>query len=136
MIAKPSDGDIGRLLRELFGSCIREQLDQALAEKLPQFLGEVRLSEARRPHRAAGPDAVAPEYLSRQQAAAVTGYSLRTITRLIDKGKLRACGPRRDRITRFEIERMMSLIEEHGGEGGDSDDDVAAEVDRLMDGKK
>jgi len=118
---------------------IQEQIDLALKERLPQLL---RTGEARRPPQAAGGTTsdLGAHYLTRQQVSQITGYSLRTITRLVDSGKLRACGPRRDRITRFEVDRMMAMRD---GEGEGDDDptpdpeaaDMAAEVDRLTGGK-
>jgi hypothetical protein len=54
--------------------------------------------------------------------------TVRTIGRLIDSGKLRAFGTRRDRITRFELDRMMAETPNVG----DGEDDVAGEVERLL----
>ena len=120
----PAGGFLGveTLLREL----IREELSALLDLKLSQHLSRQRL-----PALAA---AEAPSaYVTRGQAAAITGYSLRTIARLIGRGELKACGPRRDRIKRFELDRMMAESPRRPPAGADPVDDVALEADRLLD---
>jgi excisionase family DNA binding protein len=127
------------LIERAIAGIVRKQVDLALKERLPELL---RTDQRRGPQLAGGPatSPLDPSYLTRQQVAQVTGYSSRTIARLIDNGKLRACGPRRDRITRFEVDRMMAKRDEIGAEetGVDPinpDADIDAEVERLTGGK-
>lgn len=47
-------------------------------------------------------------WVSRQKAAAITGFSKVTIDRLIRKGRLRAGGLRRDRIRRSDLGRLLA----------------------------
>lgn len=130
-----NDPDAVRLLLDCMGALIRDQVELALEKKLPQYL-----STERRPPRAAGgsPAEQAPDdhYVTRAKAAEITGYSERTITRLIDSGKLKVCGPRRNRITRFEIDRMMEEKAERKRKGEpdvevDADADVDSELARI-----
>jgi hypothetical protein len=115
------------LLRDMLGPIIREEVAVVVDEKLRLHLGDRRA-----PKLAVAKAEPAPESVSRQEAAIITGYSVRTIGRLIDSGKLRAFGTRRDRITRFELDRMMAETPNVG----DGEDDVAGEVERLLARKK
>jgi hypothetical protein len=122
------------LVKRAATAFIREQIDLVLKERLPQLL---RTGEARRPPQPAGGTAepIGEQYLSRQQVAHITGYSMRKIVRLIDSGKLRACGPRRDRITRFEVDRMMAMREDSEASNDapvDEDADVTAAIDNVL----
>lgn len=128
------------LIERAIAGIVRKHVDRALEERLPELL---QTDQRRGPQLAGGPapTSLDPSYLSRQQVAQVTGYSSRTISRLIETGKLRACGPRRDRITRFEVDRMMAKRDEIGAEetGVDPinpDADIDAEVARLTGGGK
>lgn len=47
-------------------------------------------------------------YISREEAARITGYSSKTITRLVRAGKIQTYGPRRNRLRRSEIDAMMA----------------------------
>jgi excisionase family DNA binding protein len=47
-------------------------------------------------------------YISREEAARVTGFSGKTIKRLEQAGKLRTYGPRRNRLKRSEVDAMMA----------------------------
>jgi excisionase family DNA binding protein len=120
------------LVKRAATAFIREQIDAALKERLPQLL--MRAGETRRPPQPAGGAAedLGPQYLTRQQVAQITGYSMRKIVRLIDSGKLRACGPRRDRITRFEVDRMMAMQDDCDAAAVDEDADVTAAVDGVF----
>lgn len=102
-------------------------------EQAPELL---RAGDPRRPPQQTAPQ---PEtlrgetYLKKQEVAALTGYSARTIARLIATGELRPCGVRRDRFARSEVDRMMkgdrasaATVDE------DPDADVTAAVDRLF----
>ena len=117
---------MGQLEAE-FRSVIRDEI-APLRDQMSSLLNELR---ARAACERLGPQAIAPanEYFTRRQAAEVMNYSVRTITRLMDAGKLRPCGPRRDRIARAELERFMA---EAPGERGLSEEDVNEEADRLL----
>ena len=114
-------------LRDLF----REEV-APLRSLLAEILS--RLGERRPPQQAAsGGTVTLNEFLTRKQAAEIMGYSLRTIARLMDSDQLRACGPRRDRISRFEIDRFMAAAPPRKDLG---EDDLDAEADRLLDDDK
>jgi excisionase family DNA binding protein len=110
---------------------IRDQVDVMLKERLPQLLSAG--AGRRPPGQAPAPESLGPQYLTRQQVAQITGYSLRTITRMINSGRLRACGPNRDRVTRAEVDRMMAAASDASeGPSADPDFDPTTEVDRLL----
>ena len=105
---------------------VREERDEA-----------ERLQQARRPPKAV--EAVEIVYVNRAQAAARTGYSLRTIARRIADGVLPAYGPRADRIKLTDLERMMAgdateKSQESPAPASASDEEAwaQAEVDRLL----
>jgi excisionase family DNA binding protein len=115
---------------------LSEALSKALAPIVADLVrraiksSPVRDGETRRaPHATPVPESV---YLTRQQVASYLGYSLRTVTRLIDSGKLRPCGPRRDRVTRSECDRMMATRDAEENTSPDPDADVTAAVDVVM----
>ena len=101
---------------------------QPLADKMDALLHEIRSRMGeRRPAQAAAPsnaDVNAP--LTRQQAAAELGRHPRTISRWIKEGKLRPTSPGGRWISRFEINRFLSVGKDGGGE------DVEAVVARLL----
>lgn len=127
-----NDPDVVRLILDCAGAFIRDQVDRALEEKLPRYLGAAE----RRPPKASAPDAPPADenYVSRARAAEIMDCSERTITRYIDAGVLKACGPRRNRLTRFEIDRFMEQASERKakGEGNRDESDVDAELDRIL----
>jgi len=102
---------------------IGRSVERAVERVLPKYLG------ARRPPLSAEATPLPNTYVTRAEAAQLMRYSLRTITRLIDAGKLRACGPRRDRIATFEIDRFMA---EEPRRPDDDPDDPASEASRLL----
>lgn len=106
---------------------------RVLKEQLPELL---RTGDIRRP-----PQQVTPQpeslkgetYLKKQEVVALTGYSARTIARLVASGKLRPCGVGRDRFARSEVDRMMNGGQaDDPGAADDPDADVTAAVDRLF----
>lgn len=110
---------------------IDESVERALEQRLPELL---RSGAERRPPQAntPAPDVLGQKvYLSKRQVMAMTGYSDRTIGRYVAAGKLRPCGPARDRFDPEEVARFMAA----GGaddEGDAAVDDVDGEVERLL----
>lgn len=108
---------------------VRECVERAMREHLQN-------AAAQRPQQhTPAPDGVREEYLTRQEAAQIAKCSVRTITRYIDTGKLRPCGPRRDRITRSELDRFLQapdIDEPTRTNPEDSDAETSGVVDRLM----
>lgn len=84
---------------------------------------------------ASAPAPAAAMYVTRRQAAEISGYSLRTIGRLIQAGRLVASGPNLDRIKRFELDRMMDETAKRRGQGAVEQGDAEAQamVDRIFD---
>lgn len=124
-------GDFDSLSRAI-GAFVREQTKQAIKEQLPELLR----GDSRRPPVASAPEALLPQpYLSKEQVAQLTGYSLRTVTRMVARGLLRPCGPRRDRFARAEVDRMMNERKAPvavPAPANDPDADVTAAVDKLF----
>lgn len=124
-----NDSDAGRMVREFIGDIVREKMEAVLEAELPKLLAELR-SEGRRPARGSNtPPPITPDWLTRRQVANLTGYSLRTLSRYIDSGVLRACGPNRDRVARFELERFMAMK----GTGAETPDPAPTDPDREID---
>lgn len=119
---------IGRIIKTL----VREHVEQAVKEHLPLLLQ----GTAHRPHqKTPAPEGLREEYLTRQEAAQIAKCSVRTITRYIEAGQLRPCGPRRDRIMRSELDRFLQAPD--AGESTrtnqeDPDAEAAGVVDRLL----
>lgn len=115
-------------LAKAVASFIKVQVDQAIDERLPARL---RVPEERQTTPAPEVDSLSRRYLKRKDVAEITGYSSKTIARLIATGELRACGIRRDRIAREEVDRMMrdrKVVHEPL----DEDAGMDAEVGRLL----
>jgi excisionase family DNA binding protein len=55
--------------------------------------------------------------LARQDAAKLTGYSVKTISRWVRSGKLRTFGLRGDRVKRSDLERLMAELPSQGTDG-------------------
>lgn len=119
---------IGRVIDWL----VREHVQRAVREYLPQLIDEaLRLQRLAPPTSGQSHD----EYLTRREAARIAKLSPRTIARYIEAGKLRPSGPRRDRVTRSELDRFLQAegVEEATELGQESEDDgMSREVDRLM----
>lgn len=79
-----------------------------------------------------GPQAVpsaGPDYLTREEAATITGYCAKTIGRWIRSRRLKAYGLRGDRVKRAELDALMASLPK----GEPSPDDVAlAEVSARL----
>ncbi len=58
-------------------------------------------------------------YISRADAATITGYSTRTIDRLITAGRLPAYGTRSDRVRRSELDALMCDLPAQGEDVGE-----------------
>lgn len=72
-------------------------------------------------------------YVTRRHAAEVTGYSRRTIDRLIADGKLRAYGPHLDRLKLSELHQMMAeTARREVPKGEDAEAQVSAEAERIL----
>ncbi len=75
----------------------------------------------------------AEEYVDRKQAAEITGYSPRTIYRLIHDGILVATGLRGNRIKRSDLDKMMAAVaKERGSAPVNEAEEISAEVDKLL----
>jgi len=97
----------------------RAVLDEKLREWIPKAPAPAGASSEER-----------PEYLSRDGAAQLTGYSAKTITRWIQSGKLRPYGLRGERVKRVELERLMADLP-RAENGEESEADLAR---RILDG--
>jgi excisionase family DNA binding protein len=73
------------------------------------------------------------DYTTRKEAAQIMGYSKSTVSRLIAKKLLRACGPKLDRIKRSEIDRFMAAAAERQVVATDEAARIEAEVRRIVD---
>lgn len=78
------------------------------------------LKTATRPVQSVGYLPQPAHYISRDDAAKITGYSTKTIGRLIGAGKLRSYGARGDRIRRSELDAVMADLPKQG-ESADED---------------
>lgn len=115
-------------LRTLIKGAVGEAAQEAVAKALPKALAALRM-----PARPADLDAV---YVTRKEAAEITGYGERTISRAIAEGTLQACGLRGDRIKRSELDRWMAACTRGRTRStpapANEDDEISAEVDRLL----
>lgn len=114
------EAQLGMFLRTV----IHEEIGAALDERIPGYLASLRM-----PARPAG--AVESVYITREQAAEITGYSLRTINRRIATAELAAYGARKDRIRRSDIDLMMARRPKRATALSD-EDEASREVDRIM----
>lgn len=89
------------MVERCMASWVDERLRIVLDEKLREWVSKA-------PPPANAPSSERPEYLSRDGAAQLTGYSAKTITRWIRAGKLRPYGLRGERVRRAELERLMA----------------------------
>jgi hypothetical protein len=97
----------------------RAVLDEKLREWIPQTSAPPNAAPEER-----------PEYLSREAAAQLTGYSTKTIMRWIRAGRLRPYGLRGERVKRGELERLMGALPSPEG-GEESATEIAR---RILDG--
>ena len=111
------------ILERCMASWLEERLRAILDEKLREWI-----PKATAPGSAASDER--PEYLSRDEAAKLAGYSAKTITRWIRAGKLRPYGLRGERVKRSEIENLMAELPSTGEAG----EDEAAVARRIVDG--
>lgn len=124
---------LGHHLEEMIANGVRRGVSAALAEY------DSRQQERLPPRPVPTLEALDAPYMTKAQVVAYTGYSKRTIERLIAQGVLPVCGPRGDRIRRFAVDRMMA---EHArgprptadGTGAVTGEDAEAEAeaDRLL----
>jgi hypothetical protein len=105
-------------------SWLDDRLRTVLDEKLREWI-------AKAPPPGNAPSAERPEYLSREDAAQLTGYSAKTITRWIRAGKLRPYGLRGERVKRVELERLMAELPSADAGAGETE---AAIARRILDG--
>ena len=106
-----------RAARDSLASWLDERLRAILDEKLREWIPKV-------PPAANAASDERAEYLSRDAAATLTGYSAKTITRWIRLGKLRPYGLRGERVRRAELERLMAELP--GGE--ESEAEIARQI--------
>lgn len=114
------EASLGAFIRTI----IHDEMSAALDEKLPRHLEALRLP-------ARGAELVESGWVNRKRAKEITGWSLRTIGRRIADGELAASGPRRDRIKRSDIDRMMAHRKGRIAAVSD-EDEIAREADRLF----
>jgi hypothetical protein len=120
-------GQVEAALRDL----VRDEVLRPLADKIDALVSEMRLrmGERQPPARASTP--TPDRYFTRKQAAEMIGRSPRTVTRLIDSGRLHPCGPRREFIARVEIQRFMEQAPPP--RQGNEDEDLARDADQMLD---
>jgi excisionase family DNA binding protein len=117
------EAQLGAFLKSFIVDAVRA----ATAEELPRVLAALI------PVRPAVP--IEQSYVTRKQAAKITGYSDRTISRAIADGSLKASGLHGDRIKRSELDRWMaeSAHGKRSADGnGSEDDEINSVVDRLL----
>lgn len=112
------------IMERCMASWVDERLRTVLDEKLREWVSKA-------PPPANAPSAERPEYLSRESAAQLTGYSAKTITRWIRAGKLRPYGLRGERVKRVELERLMADLPSSEAGGGETETEIAR---RILDG--
>jgi hypothetical protein len=112
-----------------FGAQLEEVIRNGVKEGVRQALAEFALHD-RMPPRPV--EAVESVYVTRAQAARRTGYSLRTISRRIADGVLPAYGPRCDRIKVSDLDQMMTADVARKPQTPSEEDEIDAEVDRLL----
>ena len=107
---------------------LREYIEQLVESRVAPI--RAKLSELERK----GPRAIAPDspadFLSREECATITGYSTKTIGRLVRTGRLPAHGLRADRIRRADLYRVMAEL----GRGEDGGDPALAEARAKLHG--
>lgn len=99
-------------------------------EMVGHDLAEMRKLLASRPATPAQPQGA--EWITRKEAARLTAYSIKTITRLIDRGELPVYGPNRDRIRREDLDRVMAAASRPSAESKPSGDDEQDEIERSV----
>lgn len=114
-----------------FRDLVRDEVLRPLADKIDALVVEMRLRMGERQPPARASMATPDRYLTRKQAAAMMSCSRRTITRLIDSGQLRPCGPRRQFIAKVEIERFMAQTPPRQPSG---DEELARDADQMLEG--
>lgn len=67
-------------------------------------------------------------YLTTAEVMEYTGYKRKTIQRRVADGKLRACGERRDRFLRSDVDAMMHVLPKNAT---DDEREVAEALARL-----
>jgi hypothetical protein len=117
------------IVERCMASWLDDRLRTILEEKLREWISKA-------PPPANAPSAEQPEYLSRESAAQLAGYSAKTITRWIRAGKLRPYGLRGERVKRLELEQLMADLPSDaktGGAAGETEADIAR---RIVDGER
>ena len=102
-------------------SWLDERLRTVLDEKLREWVPKA-------PPPTNAPSTEQPEYLSREGAALLTGYSAKTITRWIRTGRLRPYGLRGERVRRAELEQLMADLPSSRTERPETEADVARRI--------
>ncbi len=116
------------IVERCMASWLDDRLRTILEEKLREWISKA-------PPPANSPSTEQPEYLSRESAAKLAGYSAKTITRWIRAGKLRAYGLRGERVKRAELEQLMADLPSAAkadGSAGETEADIAR---RIVDGE-
>jgi hypothetical protein len=112
------------MVERCMASWLDERLRTVLDEKFHEWVPKA-------PSSASAPSTEQPEYLSRDGAALLTGYSAKTITRWIRAGRLHPYGLRGERVKRAELEQLMADLPSSRAEIGETEADVAR---RILDG--
>jgi Helix-turn-helix domain len=114
------------IMERCMASWVDERLRTVLDEKLREWV-------SKSPSPTNGPSGERPEYLSRDGAAQLTGYSAKTIMRWIRAGKLRPYGLRGERVKRVELERLMADLPSSEAAAGETETEIAR---RILDGDR
>jgi hypothetical protein len=117
------------IVERCMASWLDDRLRTILEEKLREWISKA-------PPPANAPSAEQPEYLSRESAAQLAGYSAKTITRWIRAGKLRPYGLRGERVKRLELEQLMAELPSGAktdGAAGETETEIAR---RIVDGER
>lgn len=117
------------IVERCMASWLDDRLRTILEEKLREWISKA-------PPPANAPSVEQPEYLSRESAAQLAGYSAKTITRWIRAGKLRPYGLRGERVKRLELEQLMADLPsdaKNDGAAGETEADIAR---RILDGER